>query len=695
MNLIAINGFPVETGFMPLLLKRHYARFNGSFNTRVHPEVGRSRLDLRQLKLRPQRCYTYKRSLSTATNLTLPNNTLAQKTVLVTSPSNEQLNSSRDTSVESAVSAFSAQPPALLPVSCPGCGALSQETDSQQAGFYTRSRKAVRQYLHYVRLQNLQRLKRQGDNLVEDEPAPSLEESKSEQEALKTSPLPMCDRCHDLIYYSRGQPIAHPSLEDIADSIAESPFRRNHIIHVVDAADFPLSVVPSFMSKLNVAKQRSQNRRSQHDFSSRPTLSFVITRSDLLGPTKEMVDSMMPYFQRVLRDALGRVGQDMRLGNVHLVSAKRGWWTKEIKEEIWKRGGGTWMVGKFNVGKSNLFEVLFPKGSGDRAPVYTELKEKTSQEDELVQGLLLERALLPPPQDEVPFPVFPLVSDLPGTTASPIRLPFGNGRGELIDLPGLERGTMEEFVRPDRKTDLIMQTRQNVEQYIIKPGQSLILGGGLIRITPQLSTSSRDATVLAFPFVPLKAHVTSTEKAIAQQTLNRESGIESIIVDSARQCMASAGTIGLTTDVTRSYAGPLLRAGVPITRLPFKVYATDILIEGVGWVELSQQVRLAPRRQPASTDVASEGVPSPDPLSVDGAESDFAPFSDESNHVSTVPQTIDAPTVEVFSPNGKHVSSRPSLGAWTKWSEHQSRTARRKSGTTLHRVVRRRREVKH
>src|SRR5438046_1433267 len=55
--------------------------------------------------------------------------------------------------------------------------------------------------------------------------------------------------------------------------------------------------------------------------------------------------------------------------------------------------------------------------------------------------------------------------------------------------------------------------------------------------------------------------------------------------------MASASTFRLATDVTKDRAGALLRAGVKMEMLPFRVFATDILIEGVGWVELVCQVR--------------------------------------------------------------------------------------------------------
>ncbi|KAK5092391.1 hypothetical protein LTR24_005209 [Lithohypha guttulata] len=561
-----------------------------------------------------------------------------------------------------------------LPQSCPGCGALTQEFEPEQAGYYSRSRRVVRKYLQKQRAKSVD---------IGGEP-PEEERSEEDEVEATSTPLtaedqpsakvPLCDRCHDLIHNSRGRSIAHPSIDDIADSIAESPFRRNHIYHVVDAADFPMSFVPDIFSKLTLAKPRSQNRRSQHDFSTKPTLSFIITRSDLLGSTKEMVDSMMTYFQKVLRDTLGRTGKDMRLGNIHLVSAKRGWWTKEIKEDIWQRGGGNWMVGKVNVGKSNLFEVLFPKGSGDRAPVYTELRREHEDQskgqahnpESQAQKTLEEDSLLPPPQPEVRFPVLPVVSSLPGTTASPIRLPFGNHKGELIDLPGLDRGNLENYVKQEHKLDLVMTHRHKVEQHIIKPGQSLVLGGGLVRITPQLDVDDPSTTVLAYPFVSLQAHITSTEKAIALQSQQRESGIDSIMTDDAGKHIASAGMLELSTDVTKARAGPLLRSGVPASKLPFRVYATDVLIEGTGWVELVCQVRRQRVHQPASTIVAHSETSDQDPPATNG-DWGFAPFAQQP---PTEPErTFQFPMVEVFSPDGKHVSQRPCLEAWVRWTE--------------------------
>lgn len=605
-----------------------------------------------------------------------------------------------------------------LPQTCPGCGALTQESTPDEAGYYSRSRRAIKEYLRKQRAV----LRRQVsavseahdpehgpkaglvdasikvnevdgvDGLDEVDEVDEVDEMDEANDTSATkdaesvaAPItlatPLCDRCHSLIHDSRGKSIAHPSLDALADSIAESPFNRNHVYHVVDAADFPMSVVPDIFSKLILARPRSQNRRSQHDFSTKPTVSFIITRSDLLGSTKEMVDSMMMFFQTVLRTVLGRAGKDMRLGNVHLVSAKRGWWTKELKEDIWKRGGGNWMLGKVNVGKSNLFEVLFPKGSADRAPVYAELRAKQEKEDqhatdgsdiaeENMLDLLSETSLLPPPQPESPFPVFPIVSSLPGTTASPIRLPFGNHKGELVDLPGLERGDLEKYVKPEHRLDLVMTHRQNIEQHIIRPGQSLILGGGLIRITPQLDAADRSTTMLAYSFVPLEPHITSTEKATGQQLQQRKSGIDTILADSVGEHMASAGVIELSTDVTKVRAGSLLRSGVDISKLPFRVYATDILIEGLGWIELVCQVRRRAMPQPVKESVTFAQVQDATEQTeqTEQTQDGFAPFGKETAGPAQEKQSL-YPLVEVFSPKGKHVSHRQSLQAWMRWNE--------------------------
>ena len=428
-----------------------------------------------------------------------------------------------------------------------------------------------------------------------------------------------------------------------------------------------MSLIPRLHQLLHLTPQRSLNRRSKSEKFShgrKNELSFIITRSDLLAPLKTQVDSLMPYLVNVLRDALGSMGRDMRLGNVRCVSAKRGWWTKELKEDIWKRGGGGWMVGKVNVGKSQLFESVFPKGRRglikiDRPllpaaldyPVPSAMNSELSRTTE-VPGIFPDitekpsatqiydnNSLLPPLQPEMDYPAMPLVSPLPGTTASPIRVPFGDGRGELVDLPGLSRGDLELYVQEPHRSLLVMRSRIRPEQKVVKPGQSLLLGG-FIRITPK----SPDTIILAYAFTPMSSHLTSTEKAVGIQTQQRESGAQNIAVVGVGEKIESAGNFYLKWDVTKQRSGPITApdaAGINVSRLPYRVLSTDILIEGCGWVELVAQVRAK----------ALESAPRP--LDVSGSDSIDDLFVD--------PQW---PEVEVFSPEGRFIAARRPLGAW-------------------------------
>jgi hypothetical protein len=341
-----------------------------------------------------------------------------------------------------------------------------------------------------------------------------------------------------------------------------------------------------------------------------------------------------------------------------------------MKDEIWKRGGGNWMVGKVNVGKSNLFEVVFPKGQRgrDQTITYAGLEKRANgtldgregglpenlayedkdfyspiTEEEAAEAGVIppeethsldESTLLPPVQPETPFPVMPIISSLPGTTASPIRISFGNGKGELIDLPGLSRGDLETFVQDQHRLDLVMTKRIKPEQVTIKPGQSLLLGGGLIRITPLDPID----VFLAYPFSPIPVHVTSTEKAIGFQAQTRESTIKSIVKNGIGDQISSAGVFELKWDVTKRRSGPLTASdavGLRADRLPFKIMSTDILIEGCGWVELTTQVRKSLFRQ-----------------------------GDEQNSRDLAAFREYAPRVEVFSPQGKCVGARRPMNAW-------------------------------
>lgn len=495
----------------------------------------------------------------------------------------------------------------------------------------------------------------------------------------------------------------HPTVDSLRATIEESPHSINHIIHVIDAADFPMSLVPRLHVLLGTIRLRSQNRRSKSLglLNGRKTdMSFIITRGDLLGPTKEIVDSMMPYLQGVLRDALGRNGDKVRLGNVHCVSARRGWWTNPTKEEIWHRGGAVWLVGKVNVGKSQLFEAVYPKGRvlPNKAPFgppmasskFYEAFANAKSSDGRIRGErswsdMMGGQLLPPLRPAENYPAMPLVSPLPGTTASPIRLPFGNGKGELIDLPGLARSDLELFVKEEHRQSLIMKRRIVPEQRTVRAGKSLLLGGGLIRITPR--TDNID--FLMYNFTPLEDHLTSTEKAIAFQDQTQSSvGLENIALPGVGAKTKLAGTFKLRHDVTKKRAGPLTRkkaVGLRVENLPFRVLSVDILIESVGYVEIVAQVRArdfevwTAAQQQLDAQVKVVPGTSEDPyvriLESRWGFSDtppstkrFKPATWGSKPAGESP--VDAelepgwPAIDVFTPKGRFVATRKPINGW-------------------------------
>ncbi|XWW98613.1 hypothetical protein V2A60_006613 [Cordyceps javanica] len=407
-------------------------------------------------------------------------------------------------------------------------------------------------------------------------------------------------------------------------------------------------------------------------------------------PTKQSVDALMPYLREVLRDALGRLGNRVRLGNVRCVSANHGWWTRDVKEDIWRRGGAGWMVGKVNVGKSRLFEEVYPKGRLDHSDASagpTAIGQIRPKEEDIDVG-----DLLPPAREVTNYPAMPLVSSLPGTTASPIRIPFGNRKGELIDLPGLARSDLDLFVKEEHRQSLIMKKRVVPEQATVKYGQSLILGGGLIRITP----SSENLVFLMYNFTPLEDHITSNEKAIDFQAQVKTSGAqENIALPGTAGTIQHAGRFILQHDVTRQRAGPLTRksaVGLNVDQLPFRVLSVDILIEGVGYVEIVAQVRtksLYRRREDSTiTNIGTSGEGTEQTATVETTSKSqrlvLDPFEEmmhqrrDNNRTAPRPAQMHSslkseadqpcedalPSVDIYTPEGRFVGTRKPINGW-------------------------------
>jgi hypothetical protein len=411
------------------------------------------------------------------------------------------------------------------------------------------------------------------------------------------------------------------------------------------------------------------------------------------------------------------------------------------------------------VGKSNIFEVIYPKGTNEATPNFQGVREdarRASVQAELAasqqplmdddngigvtnfesttptiaeepisehapqQDFLDSSSLLPPAQQaEANYPVMPTISSLPGTTCSPIRIPFGRGKGELIDLPGTARQTLEPYVKPSHHLSLVMKSRVTPERVVIKPGSSLVLGGGLVRITPK----TEGLVFMAHAFVPLDAHLTSTLKAVELQSGERDLNIPSIMSEEGKGTAKLAATFKLESNVTKKYAGPLTRrsdVGLAAARLPFVVWATDILVEGCGWVEIVAQVR-KPRRQSEpevevetkttwdevqesreaewspvgvlaasdSTDNINSDTSAWQPTTARTSEPTSEPFAQvqdtkRKNHSTRHPLDLSPeelaktmPEIEVYSPHGKFIGQRSSLSCWLLGGPTEKKTTGR------------------
>ncbi|KGQ01295.1 hypothetical protein PAAG_11971 [Paracoccidioides lutzii Pb01] len=200
-----------------------------------------------------------------------------------------------------------------------------------------------------------------------------------------------------------------------------------------------------------------------------------------------------------------------------------------------------------------------------------------------------------------------------------------------------------------------MKKRIKPERLTLKPKQSLVLGGGLVRITP---ADADKFIILAAPFVPIQPHVTSTEKAILMQAEQRDvPNVPRIAKEGIAESIQSAGVFEIKGDVTKTYGKPTSlsldrKRKKLLNTLPYRVLSTDILIEGCGWVELIAQVRKK------------------------DLEAGFMP------------------KVEVFTPTGKFVGNRMPMCAYSFLLEKQQRSAKRRAKRPMRIMKRAKRSAK-
>ncbi|TGZ85233.1 hypothetical protein EX30DRAFT_392601 [Ascodesmis nigricans] len=573
-----------------------------------------------------------------------------------------------------AVAASKWKPPAF----CPGCGAPSQDLDRNLPGYYPE--KPRRRLLEQMLRKEQQPRQRTVEEDLWDDAVARLRDDprvlqqlgvqkddegyvvrrsyhKKKEDEKNALQIPHCNRCHDLLHtHTAPPPPAYPTLDTLVNLLLNSPHKVNHIYHLVDASDFPLTLERNLRNHLH---SKLPNRITRH-----LTVSYVITRCDVLMKKREQVTSLMSYFKSVISEYIpARERVETPDAPLHAISTRCGWDIGKLKSEIVNRQGGVWFVGAVNVGKSSLLRDVWPQGGivrdmsiADAAEFEIlpdpelwqkdaykdvldtpELAELENDQDgkeigEKVNWILDKAGRGDMPSTAAPqYP--PAVSAIPGTTVAPIRVGYttkgrpGKFRGEIVDLPGLTRWVgfgetgLMKYVERDFRLEILMKKVPLLQQRSLKPGQSFLLGG-LVMITPK----TPDVTFLVNVFTRLPAHFAATRKCInflnhpnprkafdseilyqnpdeigivtpyrrfmGAEDVHAVQGLDGKTDIEMPRAYQSAGIFTLDEDVTM-HRNPMLddRSPEGIDALPYKVFGTDIVLEGIGWVEIHAQVK--------------------------------------------------------------------------------------------------------
>lgn len=225
---------------------------------------------------------------------------------------------------------------------------------------------------------------------------------------------------------------------------------------------------------------------------------------------RDQITSLMTYFKNTIRDHIPEWEKVEQPGApLHVISTRNGWDLGKLKEEIQERVGGVWFVGAVNVGKSSLLREVWPEGGLVRDATIADAAEfdilpdpETLNAFKKSREYVNDEAICSSPEDRDPsleqilnqarhsgeepvssaVQVAPAISDVPGTTMAPIRVGYktkgrgGKFRGEIVDLPGIERwcgfpehGLMK-YVRPEVRKEVPMKKRPLISQLTVKPG---------------------------------------------------------------------------------------------------------------------------------------------------------------------------------------------------------------------------------
>lgn len=222
-----------------------------------------------------------------------------------------------------------------------------------------------------------------------------------------SAPKRICQRCFAMKHYSKLVPavVPHESFRDSVAALRRTAAPGSLFVYVVDATDFPGSVVPDLTDLVGPDKR----------------LLVVVNKCDLL-PRSVSWKRLEIWVRTHLKELDARLGNNV--DEVAFVSALTGYGIRRLVSRIhaMRRGGDVFTVGAANVGKSSCINQLLnimwniPESS----------RRKAGSRSTSIPGIKA------PPVKTVPLTTSPL----PGTTLGTVTAPLPN-QGSIFDTPGI------------------------------------------------------------------------------------------------------------------------------------------------------------------------------------------------------------------------------------------------------------------
>ncbi|KAK9366969.1 hypothetical protein V1509DRAFT_627853 [Lipomyces kononenkoae] len=393
----------------------------------------------------------------------------------------------------------------------------------------------------------------------------------------------ICQRCHSL--YHHNKPFVLPPFEHKRIFEMLPADRKVNIVHVIDAYDFPMSVLP--LQRLLNLYNRSAKR-----------IIYVITRADLLVNKEGLVlQHLRPYFLDLLHQinqvhrfslanapklsdnpdtslwnmgfgidepntvlAQSSVEENVRLlgqelqqrdkihrTDLHLVSSRVGWSIRKLFESLPEE---SYFIGYSNVGKSRLVQALLNlNGQVIRDSNVSKASHlKTDKESG------------------------PGASYLPGMTRSMMSYDvraFGALK-KVHDLPGIEdcNGNMWNIVKPNAIKPLVkgrFYEPKKREYTVVHHGQCLNIAGLILIETPEMQ-------IIAWTSIG--------QSGLVKMYVNRDLERSMEVLKSTDPSLK----LSVRPDIPHEYecAGAFRIDGL----------GTDIVVRGLGFVELRVSGRI-------------------------------------------------------------------------------------------------------